>query len=114
MAVFIGDHKRTHAAKAALRINYAVSEIINPAIAARYADQPFKLRHAVGVDISKLFVARTGIRGSNDLVWIGRAANYAAKLSALREGDYMSIITEDVFRKMNDEVRFSGEGKKPM
>jgi len=29
--------------------------------------------------------ARVGVREDNDIVWIGRAANYAAKLCALSE-----------------------------
>ena len=62
-----------------------------------YPKTEYKIKQAVGVDTSKLFVARTGIRGSNDLVWVGRAANYAAKLSALRDGNSLAVITKDVF-----------------
>src|SRR5688500_14718996 len=38
MAVFIGDAKRSNAAKAALNINYAVLKIINPALKVQYAN----------------------------------------------------------------------------
>lgn len=69
-------------------IDYAVTQIINPKILEKYPASPYTVRHAVGVDISQVFIARTGIRGSNDLVWVGRAANYAAKLCALREALY--------------------------
>lgn len=73
MAVFIGDNKRTSAAKSALKINYAVTPIINPEIKDKYSDIAYTMRHAVGIDISKVFIARTGVRGANDLVWVGRA-----------------------------------------
>jgi class 3 adenylate cyclase len=63
------------------------------------------------VDTSDLFIARTGIRGTNDLVWVGRAANYAAKLCTLRNGNYVSYITSDVFNQMLDEAKYSSEGK---
>jgi class 3 adenylate cyclase len=49
---------------------------------------------------------RTGIRNNNDLVWIGRAPNVAAKLSAIREG-YASIISESVFSAMNESSKTS-------
>jgi hypothetical protein len=61
----------------------------------------------VGVDTSTLLVARTGIRGSNDLVWVGRAANYAAKLCALRQSNYASYITADIFKVMLEKVKSS-------
>ena len=81
MAVYIGDRKNTDAARTALKINYAVREIINPAIRDQYPNDRYAVSHVVGIDTSKLFVARIGVRGDNDLVWVGRAANYAAKLS---------------------------------
>lgn len=112
MGVFIGDLKNTSAVRAALKIDYAVTKIINPALAAQYPDASYEVRQAVGVDRSPLFVARTGIRGSNDLVWVGRAANYAAKLCSLREGNYTSWITADVYDKMADVVKYND--KTPM
>lgn len=78
MGVFIGKSKNTSAAKAALQINYAVQKIINPKLKAQYSNSTYEIKQSVGVDTCKLFVARTGIRGSNDLVWVGNAANYAA------------------------------------
>lgn len=110
MGVFIGDSKNTSAARAALKIKYATAKIITPGIEKEYPKSPYKVMQSVGVDTSKLFVARTGIRGSNDLVWVGRAANYAAKLCALREDTYTSWITEDVYDNMNDTAKFT-DGK---
>lgn len=75
MAVFIGKFKNTNAAKCALNINHVVREIINPAIRSVYSNQPFQVKQVVGVDTSQLLATRTGVRGNNDLVWVGRAAN---------------------------------------
>jgi len=111
MGVFIGSYKNTQAARCALQINHAVLKIINPKLNAQYPNSTYMVKQAVGVDTSKLFVARTGIRGSNDLVWVGRAANYAAKLCSLREGNYASFITDDVFKKLNDEAKYGGAPK---
>jgi class 3 adenylate cyclase len=114
MAVFIGSHKNTNAARAALEINYAVKKVIAPAIKVQYPTTGFEMQQAVGIDTSKLFVAKTGVRDSNDLVWVGRAANFAAKLSAFRYGKYCSFVTEDVFNKMNDTSKYGGNPKRLM
>jgi class 3 adenylate cyclase len=114
MAVFIGKTKRTNAARTALKINGAVEEIIKPAMQARYPSSTYEVRHSVGVDMSKLFVARTGVRGANDLVWVGQAANYAAKLSGVRDGDYRSFITAPVYKLMADESKYETPGTNDM
>jgi class 3 adenylate cyclase len=114
MAVFVGKSKNSSAAHSALNINWAVDKVINPAIKAQYPDTSFEVRQAVGIDTSPLLVAKTGIRGANDLVWIGRAANYAAKLCSVREGQYVSFITEDVFKLLNEGSKYGGDPRQLM
>jgi class 3 adenylate cyclase len=106
MGVYIGDYKNTSAAKTALRINYAMEKIIKPGIKSQYPTSTYEPGHSVGIDTSEILVARIGVRNDNDLVWVGRAANYAAKLCSLREGNYASFITGAVFDAMNDEGKF--------
>jgi class 3 adenylate cyclase len=108
MAVFLGNSKNSDAARAALNIKWAVSSVINPAIKAQYPKTSFEVRQAVGIDTSELLVAKTGIRGANDLVWVGRAANFAAKLCGVRQHGYSSFITEDVFKKLNEGSKLGG------
>ena len=110
MAVYIGGLKNTSAACSALKINYAVTKIINPILKECYPKTDYLVKQVVGIDASNLFVARTGIRGSNDLVWVGRAANYAAKLSSL-SADYPSRLTEAVYEKLNKSAKYSNDGK---
>lgn len=110
MAVFIGDRKNSSAARAALKINYARCKIINPEIKQKYPDTKFELSHVVGVDTSKVLIARTGIRGANDLVWVGRAANHAAKLASL-DSNFPSRITEEVYDSLSESTKISGSGK---
>jgi class 3 adenylate cyclase len=74
---------------------------------AKYPNKQYTVSHGVGIDTCELFVAKSGIRGSNDLVWVGRAANYAAKLCSFRNGDYSTYITEKVFKKMNDTAKYT-------
>lgn len=103
MAVFIGDYKNTNAVKAALKIKWAVDKIIMPKEKACYPDSKFELKHVTGVDTCSLFVAKTGARGANDLVWVGRAANYAAKLTSLPSS--YTYVTTDVYSKMATEAK---------
>lgn len=110
MAVFIGGRKNTDAARCALKINYAVTKIINPAIVLQYPRSTFRVRQIVGIDTSPLFVARTGIRNWNDLVWVGRSANYAAKLCS-QSSDYPTWITADVYNRLLDSSKIGSDGR---
>lgn len=102
MAVFIGVMKNTSAVRAALKINYAVNFIIQPIINAKHPNDAFKLNQVVGIDTSELRAARIGVHRDNDLVWVGRAANYAAKLC--NDASKSTWITSPVFDLMSTEV----------
>jgi class 3 adenylate cyclase len=113
MAVFFEGQKNTNAVRSALKIKWAVANIINPIIKQQYSTRSYEVRQVVGIDTSKLRAARTGVWGSNDLVWVGRAANYAAKLSSIDEPGYYTFITETVYNNMVDDARF-GDDKRNM
>jgi class 3 adenylate cyclase len=104
MAVFTGTRMCTDAALAALQINWARSRIINPAIREKFPDEKYEVEHTIGIDLSMLFVALEGVRGANELVWVGRAANYAAKLSGLSSATPI-WITKDVFARLEPALR---------
>lgn len=110
MAVNTGPTKNTTAVRTAMKINRAVLEIIRPAYAAQYPDSPFVLRHVVGISQSVLRAARVGVRGDNDIVWVGSAANHAAKLTAVSGNPIW--ITESVYTGMHDSVRYANEKTK--
>jgi class 3 adenylate cyclase len=107
MAVFTGDYKNTEAAKTALQIYGYVHEL-NVGLKECYPNTSFVVRHTVGVDSGELLVAKTGIRNSNDLVWVGSAANIAAKLCDLGDATFRSFITEKVFSRLNDTAKYGG------
>ena len=109
MAVYIGGSKNTSAVRTSLKINWAVRNVNRPAMSAQYPSTKYVLRHVVGIDTSPLFVAKTGARGANDLVWVGRAANHAAKMATLPEG-YATYISTDVHEKIDKSVKFSTVG----
>lgn len=105
MGVFIGGRKNTNAAKAALNIRWAVLEVVKPSRQNVYQKSAFDLQHVTGIDACDLLVAKTGARGANDLVWVGNAANYAAKLTSLPAS--YSYITSRVYKTMADEAKYS-------
>lgn len=109
MAVYLGDLKNTNAVKAALKIHAARTDIIQPALKKQYPNSSFVLKHTCGVDTSNLFVARTGVRGDNDLVWVGRSANWAAKLSDL-PNTHATWISKAVYDVMKNSVKLDGNG----
>jgi class 3 adenylate cyclase len=112
MAVYRGNAKNSNATQSALRLAWIVRQI-NDRIQATYHTS-YKLEQAIGVDTSPLFVARTGIRDNNDLVWVGRAANFAAKLCELAS-DVTSIhITPEVYNKLNLAAKYGGKPKRNM
>ncbi|MGW7134017.1 adenylate/guanylate cyclase domain-containing protein [Streptomyces bobili] len=111
MGIFIGDSMNSSAAKAALQINYAMHEIVQPGL---YSKLPhlerdgFEPRMCVGIASGEAFIARAGVRDSSDLVSIGRAPNVAAKLSDIRETEQCrTYITADVYKRLNEDSRLS-------
>lgn len=110
MAVFLGSTKNSTAARTGLKINYMVQNIIQPALDKQYPKSNFKLEQTVGIDTSTLLAARTGIRKWNDIVWVGRAANYAAKLSTLSSAT-PTWITEDVYKRLCRNSKIGSDGK---
>ena len=117
MGIFVGGSKNTSAAKCALKINYAFLNIIKPKLEAQYpvlTTGGYKLAHCVGIDTSEVLAVRSGIRNNNDLVWVGRAPNWAAKLSTIREAPYFSFITDTVYKALAEEAKFGGNPRQAM
>lgn len=113
MGVFVGGSKNTSAVRCALNISWAFENIIKPSFQSRWKaarDGTFQLTYCAGVDVSKVRVVRAGIRASNDLVWVGRAPNVAAKLSTLRRDPHTTYVTEDVYRAMNPSLKLDSNG----
>lgn len=116
MGVFVGGYRNTSAVKCALQIKWCVGKI-RAKFEAKYEsvrDASFRIRHGVGVDSGTVLSVRGGARGSNDLIWIGRAPNLAAKLSDLRESPYSTFITAAVFNRLNDEGKYGDTEKSLM
>ncbi len=104
MGIWVGDTQCRPATRCALKINHAVQKIINPALKAQYTQSTYEVKQVVGIDATKIRSARTGVRGSNDVVWVGRAANYAAKLTEI-DSDKRTWITKEVYDRLDDSLK---------
>ncbi|KSV64033.1 hypothetical protein N185_35280 [Sinorhizobium sp. GW3] len=107
MGIFVGDSKNTSAVRCALKINWAVKNIIEPAKKLQYPNTNYVMKHVVGVDTSTVLAARGGIRGANDLIWIGQSPNFAAKLAAMDES-HATWISHRVYDNMHESVKYLG------
>ena len=110
MTVFVGDDKNSRAARCALKINWAFSNIVKPKLEAAYAAKlgGYSLNYAAGIDTGEIWAVRGGVRNNSDLVWVGRAPNLAAKLSSMREGLNRTWITGTVYDRLERASKFSG------
>lgn len=109
MAVYMGDDAEIRAVRTALRIQKAMTEIIGPALKAQYSDATYTPAHTVGIDSSQILVVKDGIRGANDLIWVGKAANHAAKLCALPH-TFSTRITKAVYDKLEPNLYQTTQG----
>lgn len=110
MGIFLGDNKESVATKVALKINALVLDVLRPRFKAKYdvfANGTHTIAHCCGVDTSEVLVVRAGVRNDNDLTWIGRAPNVAAKLSNIRNASVQTFITSTVLARLDSPSRFS-------
>ena len=109
MGIFVDELHRTRAIRCALKIHWVRENIINNRIKNAYTKTSFRVRHVCGIDTGELRAANTGIRGDNDLVWVGPAANYAAKLTTL-DSEWATWISSEVHRMCADSAKYT-DGK---
>lgn len=112
MGVFMGKSKNTSAAKTGLKINYFFLYVLQPKFLTFYSElesSPFRFSQSVGIDTGEIRIARAGVRNDNDLIWVGRAPNLAAKLSSIREVGYSTYIAEPVYNVLHQSAKlFNG------
>ena len=113
MAVFVGNTKCSNAARTGLQIHFIVTKI-NEKIKEVFHSTDYSINYSVGIDVSDLFIVRTGVRGANDLAWIGNAANVAAKLSEMSRINDRTFITKRLFDRLNEQSKIGGKNKECM
>lgn len=114
LGIFVGPLKNSTAAKCALKMNWAMINILRPRLTTHFQslrESGFEISHGVGIDTGSILAVRAGPKNDNDLVWIGRAPNLAAKLSDLRDSNYATFISDEVFKRLTDDLKFGGTNR---
>jgi class 3 adenylate cyclase len=111
MAVFIGNSPNSDAADCAREIFWTTENVIQAKATANFKsvkNNDVRIRQACGIDCGESRAVRAGIRDNADLIWIGKAPSFAAKLSDLREFPYCTFISNRVFGRLRDEAKKPG------
>jgi len=111
MGIFKGTTPNTSAANCARNIDWVVTNLINPKAKEKFKsirDNDIKIKHCVGIDTSEARAVRSGIRNNNDLIWIGKAPSFAAKLSDIRDYPYEVYISNESFNKLASNAKKDG------
>lgn len=105
MGVFVGDYKNSNATKAAMQIKWAIRNILNPTLKT-------EIVCGAGIDYGDILVAKVGKgrdKNNNDLVWIGKADNYASHLA--NEADDSIIISVNSYGMISKDRKTSTDGR---
>ncbi len=106
MGVFAGEKKNDNAVSAALNVRWAVSNILN-----KHFKPEFAINIGIGIDTGKTLITKVG-KGrdvsNNDLVWVGKACNYASHMCD--ESTNMIYISPTVYNTLSLTNKVS-EGK---
>jgi class 3 adenylate cyclase len=62
-----------------------------------------------GLDDGEIFAVRVGIKGTNDVAWVGRPTNTAAKLASYTNPDRVRV-TRAIYQRLNKDKKFT-DGK---
>lgn len=105
MGVFSGGRKNDNAVEAALNIRWAIANLLNVKLK---RDQPINI--GIGIDTGRTLITKVG-KGrdisNNDLVWVGKACNYASHMC--NESENKIYISPNVHKQLNDSNKWNGE-----
>jgi class 3 adenylate cyclase len=103
MGVFSGDSKNNNAVESAMNIRWAISDILNPRFKPGYA-----INIGIGIDTGQTLITKVG-KGrnteNNDLVWVGKACNYASHLCT--HATNCINVSPAVYNKLRDSNKVS-------
>lgn len=98
MGVFSGDRKNNNAVEAALNIRWAISNILNQHLGTA------GISIGIGIDCGDTLITKVG-KGrdisNNDLVWVGKACNYASHMC--NESENKIYISPTVYGRLAEK-----------
>lgn len=111
MGIFRGETPNTSAVNCARKIDWMVEKVLNPKADVAFpsiGNNKLAISHCIGIDTSEAWAVRSGIGNSNDLIWIGRAPEFAAQLSGIRKHPYSVYISRTCFARLGDSAKEAG------
>ena len=113
LAFFMGDTRTSPAVKSAMQIDWFVGNVLRPRFRKYFENNPSALGKALdfeigaGIDDGWIYAVKVGIKGTNDVAWVGRATNTAAKLSNVGKGDGNIYITGIAYDRLHNWAKLS-------
>jgi adenylate cyclase len=106
MALFAGPSKEERATRAALGIQWAISNVLQEKVDRFFPEKKYQICHVAGIDTSELSACRTGVWQNYDIMWVGRAANVTANLTRIRDVRYSTYVTSVVYNALSHSRDF--------
>lgn len=114
MGIFKTGTPNTDAVKCARQIDWMVTNVINKKAQAKFnsiKNNNITIRHCIGIDSGEVYAVRAGIRNNNDLIWIGKAPSFAAKLSDIRTAPKEVYISKSSYTAIDGSKQLNGDNK---
>src|SRR5215203_6371657 len=116
LAIFIGDYRSSNAVKSAMQVDWFVWNVLQPKFRRYFSNNQAALGQALdfeigcGLDNGEIFAVRVGIKGTNDVAWVGRCTNTSAKLASSVSSPRSIAITREVYSRMIDKHKYDSPG----
>jgi adenylate cyclase len=120
IAIFVGGSRSSNAVRAAMQVEYFVKMVLQPKFRRYFGSNKAALGQALnfeigcGLDDGAIFAVRVGIRGTNDVAWVGRCTNTSAKLASGVTTPHNIAVTREVYARMADNHKFDSSSGKHM
>ncbi len=113
LAIFVGDSRSNNAVKGAMQVKWFVNHVLQPKFRRYFENnqsadgQALESSIGCGLDEGQIFAVKVGIRGTNDVAWVGRCTNTSAKLAGETSSPREIAITRAVYKRLYDSRKYS-------
>lgn len=113
LALFRDERRSNNAVKAAMQAKWFVRDILQPRFERYFESNRQAFGASIGFDIGcglddgDIYAVKVGIRGTNDVAWVGRCTNTSAKLSNLAASPRSILITRAVYERLAGSRKLS-------
>lgn len=108
MGIFDGAKKINNSIEAAMKMVGCLLDVLNPKISEYYKDETFEI--GIGISTGNVMFIKAGVgydENNRDIVSIGNAANFAAKLSDTASSTGRIWICEACFNRLLESNRYT-------